>query len=163
MRALERDIGAIGVKLDVDSNQRAKPLRLTEIPPQPPFSEVLGSSQVLDLLVRAALAAALRVLSQSPDIAERLATILGTPPVRDGSRLLATKADYASRLSYSIRKLDELVAAGLPTVGVGRALRIPVAAADDWVLARLGGSRRYDDLEIAALANAKRRGRRRAL
>jgi len=41
--------------------------------------------------------------------------------------------------------------------------RIPVAAADQWVLAHLAGRGTQDDLEIAALASAKRRGRRRAL
>lgn len=104
----------------------------------------------------------LRVLEDSPDLVQRLSAIMGTPaPSRDG--LLVTKAEYAGRLSYSVRKLDQLIAAGLPTSGKGRALRIPVEAADQWVTVHMGGATAENDLEVAALASARRRAHRRAL
>jgi hypothetical protein len=76
--------------------------------------------------------------------------------------LLMTKADYADRLAYSVRKLDQLVVAGLPTLGKGRALRIPVAEADRWVYANLSTlSDEEADVDLEAVAAARRRKERR--
>jgi hypothetical protein len=76
--------------------------------------------------------------------------------------LLMTKADYAERLSYSIRKLDQLIASGLPKLGRGRALRIPLREADAWVHSNLSSLTDEEaDLDLEAMAAARRRTERR--
>jgi phage terminase Nu1 subunit (DNA packaging protein) len=101
-----------------------------------------------------------RVLAANPEIARRLTGLLATDSATPSS-LLVTKIEYAERLKYSVRKLDQLIQAGLPTVGKGRALRIPVATADRWVLENIQGVTDEDAaLDLEAIANVKRRSAR---
>jgi len=122
----------------------------------------VGISSVLDAVLLEVLRGLLRVAASSPEVAEQLGGILGA--VRDeagAGPLLAVKSEYAARLRYSVRKLDELLDAGLPTVGRGRALRIPVQKADDWVLAHLSSDHDGDeDLVVQALASVRKRAQR---
>jgi hypothetical protein len=101
------------------------------------------------------------VLASDPIRVERLAALFGVATTHERLPLLMTKADYADRLNYSVRKLDDLIAAGLPTLGRGRALRIPVTEADRWVHMHL--SWRTDEeteIDIEAMAAARRRSGR---
>jgi len=122
----------------------------------------VGTSSVLDAVLLEVLRGLLRVAAGSPELAEQLGGILGA--VRDeagAGPLLVAKSEYATRLHYSVRKLDELLDAGLPTVGSGRALRIPVQKADDWVLAHLSSDHDGDeDLVVQALASVRKRAQR---
>lgn len=114
----------------------------------------------LDALLGELLEGVARVLAANPEIAHRLTGLLATDASASGS-LLVTKTEYAERLKYSVRKLDQLVQAGLPTVGKGRSLRIPVATADRWVLENIEGITPEEAaLDVAAIANAKRRSAR---
>jgi len=73
-----------------------------------------------------------------------------------------TKNDYAGRLTYSVRKLDQLIQAGMPTIGKGRALRIPVDEADRWVMANLtSGDDAETAIDLEASVSARRRSSKR--
>ncbi len=65
------------------------------------------------------------------------------------------KARYAKRCDYSVRYLDQLIEAGLPTIGKGKALRIPVKEADEWLLDL--GSPQEGEIESQARIDARRR------
>ena len=114
-----------------------------------------------DAVVRELVEGLLRVIADSPDIAERLRSVFSDRDRASQEHLLATKSEYAERAAYSVRQLDQLIKAGLPTVGAGKALRIPIDDADCWVLAHLAPEQDGDDeIAVAALANARRRARR---
>jgi hypothetical protein len=101
------------------------------------------------------------VLASDPIRVERLAALFGVATTNERLPLLMTKADYAGRLDYSVRKLDDLIAAGLPTLGRGRALRIPVAEADRWVRMHLSSQTDEEaDIDVEAMAAARRRSGR---
>ncbi len=77
---------------------------------------------------------------------------------------------YAERTGVSERKMWDLVAKGLPTIGAGRARRVDVRAADEWLRAQAAldvndALERRARLDARRLAQAKvttrRRGTRR--
>ena len=147
----------------LEAEQRGKSLGLGLRPsPLPTAHSVFRERpRPLDALVAELLEGVARVLAGNPEIARLLTGLLAAQASTPGS-LLATKAEYAERLKYSVRKLDQLVQAGLPTVGKGRALRIPVATADRWVLENIQGATEEEAaLDLEAIANAKRRSARR--
>ncbi len=129
--------------------------------PLPATHSVFGERpRPLDALLGELLEGVARVLAANPEIARRLTGLLATDSATPSS-LLVTKIEYAERLKYSVRKLDQLIQAGLPTVGKGRALRIPVATADRWVLENIQGVTDEDAaLDLEAIANVKRRSAR---
>lgn len=64
--------------------------------------------------------------TSSPSVAQ--------PPIRD----YENKKQFAERLGVSLRTVDNLLAKGLPHVKLTRKLiRIPRAAADEWMAERL--------------------------
>jgi hypothetical protein len=133
-----------------------RPAQLTAT--HPAFGE---RPRPLDALLGELLEGVARVLASNPEIAHRLTGLLATDASTSTS-LLVTKTEYAERLKYSVRKLDQLVQAGLPTVGKGRSLRIPVATADRWVLENVQSvTEEQAAVDIEAIANAKRRSAQR--
>jgi len=113
---------------------------------------------VVDLLMSELLSSFVRVVAQDPSLAQRLSQALTGSVSLENGALLLTKNEYAERLRYSVRKLDQLIQAGMPTIGKGRALRIPVGEADRWVLNnRFDSDDEGSDLDLKARESAKRR------
>lgn len=138
---------------------RAKALPLSGVAATPPGQVCSGLveamlAQLIDGVTNALAADATRVA--------RLSALFGALDGHASLPLLMTKADYADRLSYSIRKLDQLIASGLPTLGRGRALRIPLREADAWVHSNLSSVTDEEaDVDLEAMAAARRRTERR--
>jgi hypothetical protein len=134
------------------SSERGRPSQ-----PAPSASPLMG-------LLAGELAEGLVTLGeQRPELVQRLAGVLGraAPPSAPGA-LLMTKEEYAERIAFSVRKLDQFTAAGLPTFGKGRSRRIKVREADAWLLAHSeGDGSPPDDVALDALAAAKRRSKTR--
>lgn len=65
-------------------------------------------------------------------------------------------AAFGARWGYSERTVWTFVERGLPTVMAGRLRRVDVDAADDWIRQQ---RLREDDIETAARADARSRGR----
>jgi len=104
------------------------------------------------------LSSFVRVVAQDPSLAQRLSQALTGSVSLENGALLLTKNEYAERLRYSVRKLDQLIQAGMPTIGKGRALRIPVGEADRWVLNnRFDSDDEGSDLDLKARESARRR------
>jgi excisionase family DNA binding protein len=82
-----------------------------------------------------ALARALADVMAAPlQIAERAESPVGSEYRPTDGKLLLRIGDAAERLSISRTKAYELVSAGqLPTVRIGRSVRIPVEALRDWI------------------------------
>lgn len=113
---------------------------------------------VVDLLMSELLSSFVRVVAQDPSLAQRLSQALTGSVSLENGALLLTKNEYAERLRYSVRKLDQLIQAGMPTIGKGRALRIPVGEADRWVLNnRFDSDDEGSDLDLKARESARRR------
>lgn len=72
--------------------------------------------------------------------------------------LLLRKAEYAERIGYSVRTLDKLIAAGLPTRGQRKLLRVVVAEADEWLLSQDAGD--AEDVDLLAMRNARKQAGR---
>lgn len=59
----------------------------------------------------------------------------------DEQRSYATVKGFAARWSVSMRTVRYWLGRGMPTVRVGRIVRIPVAQADAWVASAAAGTR----------------------
>jgi hypothetical protein len=95
---------------------------------------------------------------ENPDLVAQVRGVLGgVGTATDGGPLLMRKGGYAERIGYSVRTLDKLIAAGLPTRGRGKLLRIVVADADEWLLAQAVDD--LDDVDLLAIRNARKRSR----
>jgi len=117
---------------------------------------------VVDLLMSELLSSFVRVVAQDPSLAQRLSQALTGSVSLENGALLLTKNEYAERLRYSVRKLDQLIQAGMPTIGKGRALRIPVGEADRWVMANLtSGDDAETAIDLEASVSARRRSSKR--
>jgi hypothetical protein len=59
----------------------------------------------------------------------------------NGAKLLATRHEYAARVSFSLRKLDMLIAAGIvPAIKFSaKCTRIPIAEADRAIMSLVEG------------------------
>jgi hypothetical protein len=68
--------------------------------------------------------------------------------------LYVRAAEYARRVALSERTVWTLIAQGLPTIGSGRARRVDVARADEW----LRGPRK-GEVDAALEAQARRAAR----
>jgi hypothetical protein len=107
--------------------------------------------------VLAAQAAALRAQADALDAlasAERDRERALAPQRDSPGRLFGTVADFASQYGWSLRYVENLVRQGLPTVGRGRARRVDLATAAEWL--RAGGA------DGSAVRLAQRDARRRA-
>lgn len=96
-------------------------------------------------------------LLNQPDLKSRLSGLMA-PDKPDAGPLLMKKADYAKHVSVSVRKLDDLINQGLPTVGKGRMLRVPVKQADQWMVENLNES--DDEIEREARSRARKATKR---
>jgi hypothetical protein len=94
-------------------------------------------------------------LERRPELVQRLVGLLIRPtPEAQFVRV----AEYAKRLNLSERHGWSLVSLGLPTIGTGKARRVDVRAADQWLReqpARVEGA-----VERRARADASARARR---
>jgi hypothetical protein len=116
---------------------------------------------ITDTVVREIVEGLLRLVDDSPGLAARLREVFGGGQNSERQRLLVTKSEYAQHVNYSVRKLDQLIKAGMPTVGAGRALRVSVDEADRWVLTHLKVRQDADyDVVVAALTSARKRAGR---
>ncbi|MGD0679844.1 MAG: hypothetical protein ABSC94_31050 [Polyangiaceae bacterium] len=87
-----------------------------------------------------------------PILVERVRRVLGlerAEEVKDPSTAYLGAAEYARHISLSERTVWDLVSRGLPTVGAGKARRIDVARADEWLRRKRG------ELEGAIEARAR--------
>jgi len=120
-----------------------------------------GGGLLVDSLLAELIDRIANVLATDPGRVARLAALFVAPRANESLPLLMSKADYAKRLTYSVRKLDQLIAAGLPTRGRGRALRIPVFEADQWVNIHLTSLTDEEaEIDVEAMAAVRRRAER---
>lgn len=113
-------------------------------------------SSIADILARELLQGLVRAGQDSPSLVKQVVGVLGSTGISnepDGP-LLMKKANYARRVGYSVRKLDQFIAAGLPIFGAGRSLRIVVKAADEWLLSQ--DTEHLDEIDLLAMKNAKK-------
>jgi hypothetical protein len=89
-------------------------------------------------------------------IVPRLLEALGRPPAHVSEPVFVRVAAYAARTGISERKVWDLVASGLPTIGSGRSRRVDVVAADAWLRAQ-GASEVDDAIERRARLDARRK------
>jgi hypothetical protein len=109
-------------------------------------------------LLVGALEALIRVAAEKPDLIARVWKVFSGVGVAESTApLLMRKGEYAQRAGYSVRTVDKLIEAGLPTRGAGKLLRIVVSAADDWLLTQ--DTAEVDELDLLAMRNARKRGR----
>lgn len=88
---------------------------------------------------------------RDPAIAERVRRMLGVQHVEEAKEpeaIYLRAVEYARRISLAERTVWALISEGLPTVGSGKARRIDVARADEW----LRGRRQRVDAAIQAQA-----------
>ena len=76
------------------------------------------------------------VIALAAEIARLIASRSPAPPTPPEVLFMPPK-QYAQRVAVSVRPLRDLVAAGLPTVGTGRARRVDVRRADEWLRTRV--------------------------
>lgn len=156
----------VASKSDPDGSPSADALRAPHVPPtaadvvslRPPgrVSPTGASSGFADALAVELAHAIVRLAADNPSLVAKLRDAIGAGErPSDRSRLLMRKAEYADRVGYSVRTLDKLIAAGLPTHGHGKLLRIVVNDADEWLLARDAGS--LEDVDLLAMRNATKR------
>jgi phage terminase Nu1 subunit (DNA packaging protein) len=65
--------------------------------------------------------------------------------------------EYAARVGYSVRTIENFIGEGLPTVGKGRLRRVDVEPADEWIRNRAA---REDDEQDAVAQEARVDARR---
>ena len=107
-----------------------------------------------DAVVAQLLESVGRVLPQRPDLADLLRRLIPGIEHLGGGKFGMKKKNYAARLEYSERYLDKLIEAGLPHTGKGKALRILVPDADDWM--RRLGKPQEGEIERDARLQARR-------
>lgn len=90
--------------------------------------------ELLDQVRTEARTEALRTVREELAKVALLAKAPAPPPPR---LIYMRRASYAARVGFGLRKLDELIAAGLPTIGEGRTRRIDVEQADAWLAEHL--------------------------
>lgn len=67
----------------------------------------------------------------------------GDLKLAETENLIADKRQYAARWKFSVRKIDDLLARGLPHLKIGaRRVRILIPEADAWMRERFGMQRR---------------------
>lgn len=127
------------------------PLRPKPRAPEPGAPHGFADGLVVELAQ-----AILRLAAENPNLIAqvRSALIGGGVPNHPGPFLMR-KGDYADHAGYSVRTLDKLIAAGLPTRGHGKLLRIVVTDADDWLLAH--DAENLDEVDLLAMRNATKR------
>ena len=86
-------------------------------------------------LAREIAEALVEAIESNDEIATRLRARLSATPV-EPTAMFATVANYAHRVGFSRRSIENMIRDGLPTIGVGSGLRIDVERADAWVRLR---------------------------
>ncbi len=116
---LERQVTAVTEKLEAAAEKVSTAAESMGSPS--PLGEALAREMVVGLVAQ-------------PDLVKQVNGIVQAPAeLGNGDPLLMKKADYAERISVSVRKLADLIKQGLPARGKGRMVRVNVAAADRWV------------------------------
>jgi hypothetical protein len=96
---------------------------------------------------------------RDPAIAERVRRMLGVQRVEElkaPEAVYLRAVEYARRISLAERTVWALISEGLPTVGSGKARRIDVARADEWLRGR------RERVDAAIQAQARRAAQRAA-
>ncbi len=130
------------------------PLRPARLPPPPTAPRGFADGLLVELAQ-----AVLRLAAENPNLVAQVRDAIGGGGLpADRAPLLMRKGEYADRVGYSVRTLDKLIGAGLPTRGYGKLLRIVVPDADEWLLRQ--DAEDLDDVNLLALGNAQKADRR---
>lgn len=144
-------------KTDSEAVPNSTPVRLDVA-----LAEALGAeaaspppSPLMLMNAQAFLESVAVVGATNPELARRVgAAFFGSVMSSGLTVLFMTKQEYAEHIAYSVRTLDKLIDAGLPTRGKGRRLRIPVREADAWMLQQEPDQ--LDEIDLLASRNAKK-------
>jgi hypothetical protein len=108
----------------------------------------------LDLDAATLLGELVAALERRPDLAARIRAVVA-PPAPE--RIYATPAQAAKHFGVSRRTLFKLLAEGLPAIGSGRARRVDIGRATEWLRAR---GQADDAVELRARRDATRAARK---
>jgi hypothetical protein len=116
-------------------------------------------------IIEAVIGSVLDALERDPQLRARVRELLQhsddrTVATREPAPLYLAVGAFAARVGYSKRHVEHLVREGLPLIGAGRARRVPVAAAEQWLAQR--GDRDARAAERARLDAARAAGARAA-